>query len=458
MSRLAYHKMTRRRLLKGAVLGFPVFAAGALIGACAPAAAPVPTAKPEATKPQQTTGAPTQAPAKPAGTVTLETWTHFAGANLEVLNQFLGEFKKDNADIELNLVAVGAGEIQAKLLTAVAGGAPPDVYHLPGNIPPELARDKVLAPLDDIVKLPVPILKAFDGATIREGRQYGIAVQGGLGAMAYNKDLLDAAGVTKVPDTWDELVDAGLKVTKAGQGQWGIAFPNAGDSNTAGQVRSLLMAAGSDVMTPDLKQPAFNTPEMLETFQFGVDLVQKYKVNPQKSYAQLQTYNDYTTGKFGACMLFPAWLLQLKTGKFKTVTAEMPKRKTRGTAFAGNYWTLLAAVKDPGKQQAFSRLVAWWTDPKNNSRWCAATYGLPTTEATVKTDVYQKFLKEDPNAKAFVDSMAYASATPPVIGISGVLLALARAWEAAVLGNTAPKDALAAGQKEAADALAKAQR
>ena len=435
---------TRRDFLKLAAAG-----AGLLgLAACAPAAAPAP----------QATGVPaaaTQAPAKAGTKQVLDMWTHFAGANLEIMNKLIEEFRKDNSDIEFKITAYGSGEIGTKLLAAVAGGAPPDIFHAPGWVPPDFAYNGVLATLDDVVKLPVKPLKNFDGITIYNGARYGVPVNGGLAAMCYNKSLLDAAGVKKLPETWDELVEAGKLVTKGSQ--WGVLIPNKPDQNTSQVGYSLLMAAGGELLTPDGKEPAFNSAAGLETLQFAADLIQKHKIQPVKSYGLLDTWTDYGNGQIGGICLYPVWLANIKTFKFQSVTAQMPKLKGPGAHFAGNYWTLLATKKKE-KAEPFKRFTEWWFQPQINARWCKDTGGTPTSQETIDDPVYKKFLQDEPAAKAYIDSLAYAKPFPGVLGVTAVVQIFAETWETVSLGKSTPKDALAAAEKRASEELKRAQK
>ncbi|MCL5109205.1 MAG: substrate-binding domain-containing protein [Chloroflexi bacterium] len=466
MAELWRHALSRRQFLRVAGLT----GSAALLVACAPTAAPPPTTAP---KPAATTApaapaatvaattapaaAATQAPAKAGTKVTLEMWSHFAGKNLEILQQNITEYQKANQEIEFKVTAIGPGEILTKYMAAVAGGQPPDIYHSPAWTPPDLALGGVLAPLDDIVKLPNPQLKNYDGITIYEGKRYGVPVNGGLGAMAYNKDLLGAAGVAKVPETWDELVTASQKMTKGPEGQWGILLPNKPDGVTTQTIWSLFMSNGVEMLSKDGTQPAFNTPEAIEVYQWAADLIQKHKVQPVKSYGQLDTWNDYGTGKIGAVNLYPVWLANIQTFKFKTVTGQMPKKKGPGSQFAGNYFTL-SATKAKEKGKAFADWCAWWHDPKRNATFCSMTGGMPVSQAVIDTDIYQKYLKDEPAAKAYVDSLTYARPFPGVMGMTGVNVILGEAWESTVLGKSTAKEALAAAEKRAADELKRAQK
>ena len=162
-------------------------------------------------------------------------WSHFAGANYEIFKRFVASFNEANPGIEVKTTSIGASEILPKYLAAVAAGAPPDIFHAPGYVPPDLARDKVIVPLDAMVKLPPTVLKNFDPITIYDGQRFGVPVNGGLGAMCYNLELFEKAGLDpgKLPQTWDELIAAAVKMTSAGDNQWGLELSNQPGLGTA---------------------------------------------------------------------------------------------------------------------------------------------------------------------------------------------------------------------------------
>ena len=137
-------------------------------------------------------------------------WCHFAGANYEIFKRFVGTFNDANPGIEVKTTSIGASEILPKYLASVAAGAPPDIFHAPGYVP-----------LDAMVKLPPSLLKNFDPITIYDGQRFGVPVNGGLGAMCYNLELFEKAGLdpAKLPQSWDELIAAALKMTNAGENQ-----------------------------------------------------------------------------------------------------------------------------------------------------------------------------------------------------------------------------------------------
>ena len=123
-------------------------------------------------------------------------------------------------------------------------------------MPPDFARNTVIAPLDDLVKLHPTTLKNFDPITIYDGQRFGVPVQrAGLGAMCYNLELLEKAGLdpNKLPATWDELVAAAEKMSNPADNQWGLELSNQPGFGTAQAYWSFMVSAGGDLITPDGK-------------------------------------------------------------------------------------------------------------------------------------------------------------------------------------------------------------
>ena len=241
---------------------------------------------------------PCKAPAQTRKqTVTL--WTPFAGKNYEILTQFAAEFNRANPDVEVKTTSYGAAEILPKFLTAVAGGAPPDIFNSPSYVPPDLAYDKVVAPLDDLVKLDPTTYKNFDPITIYGGRRYGVPVNAGLGVMCYNLELFEKGGLdpAKLPETWDDLIAVAKKMTNPAEGQWGLVLSNQVSYATAQAFYMFLLSAGGELITADGKSTAFNSEPGLETLTFLADNVHKHQVSPQKAYTEQQAVSEWGTRK-----------------------------------------------------------------------------------------------------------------------------------------------------------------
>src|SRR5262245_45356647 len=249
---------SRRSLLRAATLAAAAAAGGQMLAACsapaAPTAAPAKTeAKPaeapkpaaaEPTKPAAAAPAPTTAaapaqaapttaaaagastpaakPAASGGQVVTLNFQHFFTGVLWTggFQQLTEMFEKQNPNIKFGGAAVPYAEMMPKLITLAAGGQPPDgtsldneriqsvIYRgLIKELDPYIQSDKSLN-IDDFYKAR---LESYQ----QKGKTYALPIDMGSGAIYYNKDMFDKAGL-KYPDpkwTWNDVRELALKLT-----------------------------------------------------------------------------------------------------------------------------------------------------------------------------------------------------------------------------------------------------
>lgn len=384
-------------------------------------------------------------------------WVHFVGANFEIFNRLVKEFNDATPDVEVKAQSFGPAEITAKYLAAVAAGAPPDVFHAPGYVPPDMASNKVITPLDGLVTLHPTTLKNFDPITVFGGQRFGVPVNGGLGAMCYNTELMAKAGLDpkKAPETWDELIEQARKTTNAAENQFGLMLGNQAGFTTAQNYYAFLLGAGGSLLTSDGKASAFNSEAGLDALTFMGDAVNKHKISPRKMYTDVQAWTEWATRKVGSVLLYPVWTTAILNSKVPSMTAPPPRRVKRGAHFAGNYFTLSMASKN---KEAFAKFANWWVQPAVSGRWAGESGAIPNSQAAIEHPEYKRFLAQNPLGQAFLDTIPFAQPFPGVIGVPGVLQICSEMVQAVVLGGEAPKDAIAKAATKADQELRRAQR
>ncbi len=384
-------------------------------------------------------------------------WAHFAGRNYEILTRLVGEFNQATPDVEVKTTSYGPAEITPKYLASVAAGAPPDIFHAPGYVPPDFAQNRVIVPLDEMVKLDPTTYKNFDPITIYGGRRYGVPVNGGLGCMLYNLELMEKAGLDpkKLPETWDELLAAAGKMTSAGDNQWGLMLGTKAGFTTAQMYWSFLQAAGGEWVTPDGKASALDSAAGLETLAFLVDNVHRRKISPQKLYTDVEAWNDWGTRKVGAVLLYPVFTANILATGVRSMTAPPPAKAKRGAHFAGNYWCISSLSKN---KEATAKFCQWWAQPAVSGRWAAESGATPNSQAAADHPTYRELLKKNPLAQAFLDTIPIARPFPGVVGLPAVIQVVSEMVESAVLGGVAPKEALAKASARVDAELKRAQK
>jgi multiple sugar transport system substrate-binding protein len=263
---------TRRAVLTS----FAAAAAATAIAACAPG--------------EGTGGQPSAASKAPA---TIVYWSNVGQADWEKIEAASKEYAKKNPHHKMessNFDTAGTPEADygAKMITAFAGGAAPDVLWTTTRrmLPFALAGGlQELNPLYARSKINVNqyYSQAIEEQTVN-GKLYGITQGWGVGVLGINRTLFERAGVTLRPDfdkTWThaEFIDMTKKVAKLdNQGNleiWGADYS---------ETWPLWWDFGVEFLDKEKKKSAINVaPGGAGALQFWHDLTHVQRVQPKRS-------------------------------------------------------------------------------------------------------------------------------------------------------------------------------
>jgi putative chitobiose transport system substrate-binding protein len=357
----------------------------------APTTAPATTAA--ATTAAATTAAATTAPATTAaattGTVkqfnngqpyTLTIWTIGLKGNKNFenyLNGIYDAYKKLHPNVTIKWEDYGA-EIDQKFLTAVASGNAPDVVNFNTSYSLRIASNGALA---DINKIITPEQKAVYFPTIFDATKVGDAVYSvpwyaSLQVAMINKDLFTKAGLdpNKPPKTYQELADAAK------------AFKDKTDAYAFQPITQLpgeALLEGFNMLTPDKKKSAFDTPEALAKLTYYENL-KKGDLIPNKSPYSDTSYDDalarFKAGKLGLLLSGASLLSQVEKDApdiYKNTTvAPAPVGKSGFIPVDLQGLTIPAASK---YKEAALDLALFVTNDENQLAFCHLATILPST-------------------------------------------------------------------------------
>jgi len=122
-----------------------------------------------------------------------------------------------------------ASDEMTKIQTSVVSGSGPDIYGLGTTFTPTAYSTKAFVKLGDKEWQKIGGRDKFIPSTLGisgpdEKNQIGIPWVGRPFVMAYNTELLKAAGIDKPPTTWDELTQQAKQLTKGGQYGLAVAY------------------------------------------------------------------------------------------------------------------------------------------------------------------------------------------------------------------------------------------
>ncbi|MEM7029494.1 MAG: extracellular solute-binding protein [Chloroflexota bacterium] len=199
-------KMSRRQFLRWSAAG----TSAAVLAACAPA----PAGDNGQSASSTDSGGASSEP------VELTWWHAWGGTGMDALTEVEQAFNEQSDDVKV--VRTQVSEMNDKLLTAIAGGTPPDIGVCCVAYAQLFVRD-TFTPLDDLIASSSVINKEefveglFESMTW-QGATYGVPgfECGPRYGFIYNLDLLEEAGLdgNSPPETWDEMYDWHVALTK----------------------------------------------------------------------------------------------------------------------------------------------------------------------------------------------------------------------------------------------------
>ena len=229
-----------------------VFAAG-LIG-CQPAAPAAPAA------------AATTAPA--AGPVTIHLLTmDQAGLKPAEIDQIARDFEAQNPDIKVNMEYVAYDSVHDKIVTGMAAKPPAyDAAMIDVIWPDEFIKAGYLL---DVTNRVTPDMKAnifpasWNGVT-RNGKVYGMPWLMDVKYFMYNKDMLQKAGITNPPTTWEEMMDQAKAIKAKGLADYPIDWSWNQKEAVICDFTALLFGNGGAFLDAGGK-PVFNNDKGVQT-------------------------------------------------------------------------------------------------------------------------------------------------------------------------------------------------
>jgi len=173
-------------------------------------------------------------------------------------------FNESHTD-KINLNLIPNEQFVAKVGTAIAGGAPPDLMSIDLIYVPTFARGEELTDITAQAKA-LPFYDVLSKSHLRlstfEGRLYAVPYSAEASFLMYNKALFRRAGLDPEapPRSWAEVRSAAEKITALADGTYGYYFPGNTAGNNVFTFLPLIWAAGGDILSPDGSKATVTSP------------------------------------------------------------------------------------------------------------------------------------------------------------------------------------------------------
>ena len=230
------------------------------------------------------------------------------------------EFEKKTG-IKVELIQAEWDKISDKVIAEMsAGGSAYDVIEFDNGWVAKFLKAGWIVPLDEYMPSGMKEgLTPGAAATFSvDGKLWGIPWNNDIRFFMYNKKMLDDAGISAPPKTYDELIEQSKTLMDKGIAKYGWADFWAKGWCLTNSVTPYIYSFGGNTFTEDGK-PVFNTdPAVVEALQFMVDALNVEKIVDPASitYFQEDAMNIFASGD-------TAFMLQAWPGVYKACnTAE----------------------------------------------------------------------------------------------------------------------------------------
>jgi len=455
-------RLSRRRFVTGALFT----GAAALVAACssstssasptaAPAAAASPTAVSQAlaATPTPLPGHPTPTPlptpvnlAKGSGTKPVLIWHNYTQNGYTAFSALIDDFVKANPDYKVTAEYVptsSGSQENEKLITAIAGGKPPDVAEFDRFIVGSFAFRGALNDLTDMAKTAgisadqyLPF--AWEEASLF-GKLYAMPIDTDARALYLRKDYLSQAQITTMPQTPDDLVTLADKLTVKNGNQyqrfglipsmdqgmlytWGWVFGGSFYDQKTGKV------------TPD-------DPKIVDALTWMTGFAKKYGEENMVSFAS--AFGQGAQSPFIAGMVATdpngSWLIgQIQqygpSLQYEIIPYPQPSGVKPTTWSGGWSWTVPKGSKNV--QDGFA-LASFITNDAEQTKYCKAVSNFPTRTNALKDPAFTAG-----NYKVFSDLLPNSHHRPVIPEGNMLWNELLTATSNAMYAKASPADAL----------------
>jgi len=394
---------SRRRRHKVLAVASGALAASALLAACGSSSSTASTSKTSKTSTAKVTD--------------ITYWNMWSGIYTKMIQGLVNEFNKAHPDIHVTMTSVPSADGDAKLLSAIAAGDPPDVFT---EWNPEIgsyAQSGALQPLNKFMtgkyagveSWLYPIAAAWG---TYNGKLYGLPMSMNTYALYYNTSMLKAIGQSSPPKTFAQLMSDQAKEWKVSGGrvtQIGM-YPG---GSSLGHYACMFDASTYSNGTYDMA----SNPGSIRL----MDWLASFKKYPYSAVSAFDTAygsvaggstNPFVMGHEGFRLTgpwdgiddVPADNPSL-TFNVEAMPAPIPSR-TGCTYVNGNYNVIPKGAKHPNAAWTFMTWMAGY----DNAAWAAKTLPMgawmPPSPTIAKQSAYQSWVSAHPYLKVFVSELA----------------------------------------------------
>lgn len=337
------------------------------------------------------------------------------GREGEVAEELVREFRAQHPQIDVEIQKLPFTAAHEKLLTAYAGETLPDVCQLGNTWVPEFAALHALHPLDEYLQQSSVVVgddyfQGFLNANRVADSLYGVPWYVDTRLLYYRRDLLQQAGFSAPPQTWEQWSQM-LAAIKAmvGTQRYSVLLP----LNEFEPLLVLALQQPAEVLRDGGRWGNFRSADFRRVLTFYNEIF-KQEWAPRMTNTQISNvWDEFGRGYFSFYISGPWNIAEFRKRlpaslQDAWMTAPMPGPDGPGVSSAGG--SSLVIFRSSGHKAAAWKLVEYLSLPQTQQRFYELTGNIPPRRSTWASPV----LAQSAYAVAFREQMDRVRSPPKV--------------------------------------------
>jgi multiple sugar transport system substrate-binding protein len=386
------------------------------------------------------------------------------------LRDQIRQFNQQNRgaiEVVLRLAPADSSQYFEKLLIQFQAGKA-DVDVISGDViwPSQFAANGWISDLSGLftAELRRPYLPATIDSNTYEGAVYGVPWFTDAGMLYYRKDLLEGAGFSEAPKTWDEMKQMAEKIKRDIGTRYGYVFQGAEYEGGVVNGLEFIWNSGGSLLdsVADLDRVTITAPESVEGLKTARSMVTD-KVAPGAipSYKEYESYTIFLGGEAVFMRNWPNVYARAADPSLSSVEQEQIGVAALPVAEAGDQsysalggWNLMVSTASKEKMEAAWAFIRYLSAPEQQKERALGGGYLPTREECYGDEEILSSVPVFTLGREAIRSVRSRPATPFYHDMS---LVMAERFHASLTGAVSPERTAETLQERLKDILEQAE-
>lgn len=376
---------------------------------------------------------------------TIDVWHYFSGESAPVFEELVERFNAEN-DKGITVVStyIARNDLSQQYMMGAISGELPDIGMVDNPDHASFTTMGVFQDITDLVEAWGEAGNFFAGslntATL-DGKIYGLPDNSNCLAFMYNIDMFEAAGIDKVPETWDELYEAAVKLTT--DDVYGLAVSMPASEEATFQFMPWLLSTGATIENLD-------SEEAIKAVAFLHDLIKGgYMSADVINWNQGESNSQFIAGK-AAMQIVGPWQIQTIQSQNPDLNfgvALVPRDQIHASVLGGENFGICTGAE----REAAWEFLSWLMSAEIRAEYCERAGKFPPRKDSVEL---REIWTTDPVYGMYAGALEYAYARGPHPRWPEISTAIYTALHETFTGVKTPEEAMQTAAATVAGILA----